>query len=106
MSYKKRWKPNATQKAAFIEKMKAAEELKFIVSNGAIRKGCIVEFFHKTYGKVLKGEVVNESYGAKTGQHTFSIKTDVGLKLVKGRNLYDSLLSHEQGDWSKDVSRK
>jgi len=37
----------------------------------------------------LEGIVVSESYGAKKGQHTFTILLTDGTKLrIKGRNLY------------------
>lgn len=43
----------------------------------------------------FRGKVVKHSYGAKTGQHTFTIMLDSGgKKLVKGRNLYPNLIDH------------
>lgn len=43
----------------------------------------------------LSGTVERHSYGADTGQHTFSIRLDDGsLKLVKGRNFYPNLIEH------------
>lgn len=38
--------------------------------------------------ELFEGKVVKESYGAKRGQHTFSIKRKHDLLLIKGRNLY------------------
>ena len=102
----RRWKPNKTQARAYAEKMREAEaEHTFIRSNGAIREGCHVEYVDKASAEVIKGEVVTSSYGANTGQHTFSIAHDGGLKKVKGRNLYDRLLKHTPGEISKEVSR-
>src|SRR5690554_5327523 len=44
------------------------------------------------------GVVEKESYGEKTGQHTFSIRLDDGtLKRVMGRNLYPNLLDYIPG---------
>jgi hypothetical protein len=43
----------------------------------------------------LSGVVVKHSYGAETGQHTFTVLLDNGRKkLVKGRNLYPNLVEH------------
>lgn len=44
------------------------------------------------------GVVERDSYGEKTGQHTFSIRlADGSLKRVKGRNLYPNITRHAQG---------
>ena len=94
-----RWKPNKTQKRAYAEKMKEAEEkYTFIKSNGPIREGCYVKYVDKATGEERKGYVITSSYGATTGQHTFRI---AGYNCVKGRNLYDRLLEHIPGDISK-----
>lgn len=46
--------------------------------------------------EMIIGQVVNESYGADRGQHTFTIlKRDGEKLLIKGRNLY------AQGVWRK-----
>ena len=70
---------------------------------GAIRTGCKVEYVRvesESYC-VIKGVVVKHSYGSDRGQHTFTIQDASGAKyLVKGRNLYPRLLSHEQGEES------
>jgi hypothetical protein len=97
MSY--RWKPSKAQKRAYYEKMKEAEEkYKFISSNGPIREGCYVEYVDKATCTIMKGLVLSDHYGEKTGQHTFNV---AGV-LVKGRNLYDRLLIHIPGEMSKN----
>lgn len=50
----------------------------------------------------LAGKVVRHSYGANTGQHTFSIETADGLILVKGRNLYPNITKHTPDENSPD----
>ena len=51
----------------------------------------------------LAGVVERHSYGAGTGQHTFSIRLDDGtLKRVKGRNLYPHLVEHVADPHSAD----
>ena len=45
--------------------------------------------------KRLSGTILRHSYG-RTGQHTFTIELKDGeKKLVKGRNLYPNIVSHE-----------
>lgn len=101
MGYK--WKPNATQKREYAERMRQQESMSFVGSSGAIRKGCKVSWIDKSTGDEFRGVVINSSYGAIKNQHTFTIELDNGdTKLVKGRNLYDRLLSHIQGEISKD----
>ncbi len=42
-----------------------------------------------SHNEVVIGEIVNDSYGMTTGQHTFTILLDCGKKIrIKGRNLY------------------
>lgn len=41
--------------------------------------------------EVVRGTIVRDSYGAKKQQHTFTIETDDGQLLIKGRNLYSVL---------------
>ena len=44
---------------------------------------------HKEY----IGTIIKESYGKKTGQHTFTILLDDGSKILrKGRNIYPNLI--------------
>ncbi len=46
----------------------------------------------------LSGMVERDSYGERTGQHTFTIRLDDGtLKHVKGRNLYPHIVEHIPG---------
>lgn len=101
MSY--RWKPNASQRKAYAEQMREQEQVTFHPSNGAIREGCRVTWIDKSSGVEMTGTVTNSSYGAKTGQHTFTIDCGGYKMSVKGRNLYDRLLSHEQGEDSKNA---
>ena len=55
--------------------------------------------------KRLRGIVIRHSYGSTSGQHTFSIVCpSVGKRpvLVKGRNLYPSIIYHVANDESPD----
>ena len=63
----------------------------------AIRNGCQVEFYNVGTDTIVSGVVVSNSYGAKTGQHTFTIATDSGSIKIMGRNLYPAIISHKQG---------
>jgi hypothetical protein len=39
--------------------------------------------------QIVEGKVINESYGAGTAQHTFTIELKTGEnRLIKGRNMY------------------
>lgn len=100
-SFKRRYNLNKTEAKAYAMLMKEIEEtFSFIPSSGALREGCYVEFVKNDNNRfwVVKGTITNDSYGAKTGQHTFTITDDDGSKhLVKGRNLYNRLLVHQQG---------
>ena len=103
MRYK--WKPSRVQKDAYIQKLKEKESLNTFTTNKAIRNGCFLKFYSISKGKVIEGNVVKESYGEKTGQHTFTIEECDGNKvIVKGRNLYPNMLEHTQGEISKQVS--
>ena len=93
-----RWKPNKAQRQAYREKCELGEsQYVYISSNGPIREGCYVEYWNAGQGRLISGRVVTSSYGADRGQHTFNIE---GV-LVKGRNLYPSLVKHEPGGESK-----
>lgn len=101
-----RWKPNASQKAEYAARMKEKESLPTFTTNKAIRNGCIVEFYNVNKGQTIKGEVVKNSYGPKTKQHTFTILDQNGEKhLVKGRNLYPNIITHVQGEDSKKLNK-
>lgn len=103
MKYK--WKPNAFQKREYIEKIKEKESLNTFTTNKAIRNGCFLKFYSISKGRIIEGTVIKESYGEKTGQHTFTIEECDGNKIiVKGRNLYPNMLEHIQGEISKQVS--
>lgn len=102
MGYK--WKPNATQRREYAEKMRERESLPITQSNGAIRTGCKLKFYSTNKGETIQGEVIKHSYGADKGQHTFIVMQTNGEKImVKGRNLYPNILEHEQGQESKNV---
>ena len=118
MRYK--WKPNKAQKEAYIVKCREKESLSIINTNFAIRNGCKVEYYSLNKGKIIKGTIINSSYGSGSfigqnnltgeqlyskGQHTFTILKDDNTKiLVKGRNLYPNLLKHEPGEESLKIS--
>lgn len=38
--------------------------------------------------KLVEAEIIKESYGNKSGQHTFTLLIDGYKRLIKGRNLY------------------
>ena len=99
MSYK--WKPNASQRAAYREKCLERESLPVTGTNAAIRTGCYVEFYSLNKGEIIKGTVINSSYGIDKGQHTFTIETSNNKLMVKGRNLYPNIIKHIQGEQSK-----
>lgn len=104
MAFSRRWKPNAEQRKAYAKKMREAEEtFTFVRNEFPIRVGCKVEYVDKSTNRIIKGEVVTSSYGAKTGQHTFTILEEDGDKVkVKGRNIYDRLLKHEAGEIARN----
>ena len=99
-----RWKPAKWQKEAYAEKMREAEkEHNFIAPEGPLRTGCKVTWVDKSTNNVLSGLICNHSYGEITGQHTFTVQQDNGLKKrVMGRNLYDCLLAHTPGEESRE----
>jgi hypothetical protein len=96
-----RWKPSAQEKAAYLEKIKEKKSLPIIKSKFALRTACIIEYYSLNKGEIIKGTIFKHSYGAEKNQHTFTILKDNGEKfLVKGRNLYPNLLSHQPGEES------
>jgi hypothetical protein len=99
MTYK--WKPNASQRAAYREKCLERESLPVHTTSFAIRIGCYLEYYSMNKGEIIKGTVINSSYGDEKNQHTFTIDTDNGKILVKGRNLYPNIIKHIQGEQSK-----
>jgi len=103
MSYK--WKPNASQRAAYREKCLEKESLPTFTTSKVIREGCYIEYYSLNKGEVIKGNVVNSSYGSERGQHTFTIDTGSEKILVKGRNLYPNIIKHVQGKQSLEESK-
>ncbi len=105
--FSKRFKLPKTAARAYAQMMEEIEsKYSFVPNQGAIRKGCMVEYVRvesESY-RVVKGVVVRSSYGADRGQHTFTIQDEAGEKyLVKGRNLYPRLLAHTPGEESKKL---
>ena len=98
-----RWKPNASQRAAYREKCLVKESLTVRTTNHAIRIGCVISYYSMNKGEIISGVVINSSYGAEKNQHTFTIDTGNGIILVKGRNLYPNIISHVQGEESKKL---
>jgi len=97
-----RWKPNASQRAEYAAKMREKEEMGATTTKYAIRVGCWLDFYSVSLGCRMEGTVITSSYGADRGQHTFTIQTADGQKLmVKGRNLYPNIFKHIQGEESK-----
>jgi hypothetical protein len=47
-----RWKPNASQKREYIEKMKEKENLNTFTTNKAIRNGCFLKFYSLNLFKI------------------------------------------------------
>lgn len=96
MAYK--WKPNAAQRAAYKVKMQERESLPIRGASGAIRTGCRIKYYSVNRGNVISGEVVKHSYGSERNQHTFTVLSECGEKImVKGRNLYPNIIEHSQG---------
>jgi len=78
--------------------MKESDKYAFVASSGPIRTGDALEWVDKLTCERLAGTVIRHSYGEAMGQHTFTIGLHGGgTKLVKGRNLYDRILSHQKG---------
>ena len=92
-----RWKPNASQRAAYRDKCIERESLPVFTTCNAIREGCYVEYYSLNKGEIISGTVVNSSYGADRGQHTFTIDTGCDKIMVKGRNIYPNIIKHIQG---------
>lgn len=92
MSY--RWKPSATQRAAYREAHVQAAQHTYINSGYPIRTGDYVEFYDLSAGRVRKGTIKAHSYGAVRGQHTFTVNCEDGVRLIKGRNLYPRIIEH------------
>lgn len=98
-----RWKPNASQLAAYRAKCEERESIPVYTTPYAIREGCYIEYYSLNKGSIIKGTVVNSSYGSERGQHTFTIDTEEGKVMVKGRNLYPNIINHIQGEESKKL---
>lgn len=101
-----RWKPSASQRAEYAAKCRERDLVGTHTTNAAIRVGCKVKYYSLNKGGIIEGKVVTSSYGADKGQHTFTIQTKLGEKImVKGRNLYPNIIEHVQGQESINQSR-
>ena len=100
-----RYRPNAAERRLYSESMRRIdEEYPKRGTPYAIRTGCQVDFVRPDGEggiEVISGVVAAHSYGAGTGQHTFTIAEPDGSKrMVKGRNLYPNVIKHEPGEAS------
>lgn len=104
-----RWRPNSAQKREYAEKCRERESIAENLRMGtsaAIRVGCWVKYYSLNKGYIIEGTVIASSYGDDNEQHTFTIETNLGDKImVKGRNLYPNIIEHIQGAISKKESR-
>lgn len=78
----------------------AGDKIKFAraVFTGPFRKPKFSHF------EELKGEILKESYGAKTAQHTFTVLLDSGETIrIKGRNLYSCEVYRQK--WEDESKR-
>ena len=89
-----KWRPSASQRAAYKAAHEQAAQHTFIQSGHPIRTGDYVEFYDLTANTVRKGTIARHSYGVDRGQHTFTVVCEDGQRLIKGRNLYPKLLAH------------
>jgi len=104
MGFYRKWRPNATQRAEYRQKMQEKEQLGVYTTPYPIRTGCHVTFYCISKGCEVSGYVVNHSYGADRGQHTFTIDWMGDKVLVKGRNLYPNIIQHLRGEESYRAS--
>lgn len=78
--------------------IRTGDRLKFtlpIFSGGSFYRGKSTGRPKVVGHEEFSGVVLRHSYGAETGQHTFTILLDDGRKkLVKGRNLYPNVTEH------------
>jgi hypothetical protein len=115
MGFRYRWKPSASQKRAYHEKMVAIEKAKdeappdeyTIGCTGDCCKGDEIAFFNAgKSGERLFGVITAESYGAAKQQHTFTIDTEgpEGVMRIKGRNLYKMGVVRKK--WPDEAARQ
>ena len=98
------YKIGKAQKAEFAKRYAKRDEICYGTPY-AIREGCRLKFYNLSADKVQIGTVIRHSYGAKTGQHTFTIDIGTTLIRIKGRNLYPAIIKHERGAQSLLASR-
>ena len=73
MSFHRRWKPNATQRKKYAEKMREAEEkFTFISSPYPLREGCYVEYVDKATNEIICGTITKSTY-QRDNQHRFTL---------------------------------
>jgi hypothetical protein len=99
-----RWKPNASQRAAYKEKCEEKESLNVITTPYVIREGCYVEYYSMSKGTIICGYIIKSSYGSEKNQHTFTINTGNEKICVKGRNIYPNIIKHIPGVISKQLN--
>lgn len=107
-----RWKPSASQKRTYHERMVAIETIKDEVPDlynigctGNCCTGDEIAFFNagKTSERIY-GKIIAESYGQDKQQHTFTIEVEGDKMLIKGRNLYKNGVLRKS--WKDEKSRK
>lgn len=113
MGFKYRWKPSASQKREYHERMVAIEESKDkdiqagydINCTGDCCVGDTIRFFNAAKGsEPFYGNIISESYGEAKQQHTFIIETVTGRIFIKGRNLYKNGVLRRA--WEDENERK
>ena len=54
--------------------------------------------------ELVQGEIIRDSYGAKSQQHTFTLKNKESIFRIKGRNLYRNKVYRKK--WNDESLRK
>lgn len=113
MSFKKRWQPNASQKAEYAERMRTIKsvQLEKLPSEycqnctGDVCTGDEIAFFNagKESSRIF-GKVIKDSYGSAKQQHTFTIEVNGEKMLIKGRNLYKNEVMRKL--WPNELDRQ
>lgn len=116
MPFKRRWKPNAAQRAEYRQRMLDIESAKSTTDNrlkdypfnctGDCVTGDEITFFSPNKSSErLFGKIISDSYGTDKQQHTFTIELEDGSKtLIKGRNLYKNMVFRKA--WSDESQRQ
>ena len=98
MSYRHVWKPNASQRKEYAERMRSIERANVsnnllpgytICCTGDCCRGDEVAFFNPgKSAERLYGVIISENYGKAKQQHTFTIDVGGERMFIKGRNFY------------------